>query len=174
MHVDNSGHIVEIAIPLAVVSLVIICAALTILAQQSTESNASLHIIPSPSINGYENKDNENIIDRFHMLMLSISLIVADVYFRVKSHIEETDRHHIIAKSDCRAAPARCVLTERCKIGINDDRNIAKIKRKYHQVIHTNAYHFIVNTDVISSYLSSGKEGVIKVLEKYKEVLENL
>ncbi len=79
-------------------------------------------------------------------------------------------RHHIIAKSAWRAAPARKIWVNRMGMSINDSRNIAVINQTLHYYVHTTAYYAAVNTLVTLGY-KKGKSTVLKTVKLIQSIL---
>lgn len=57
---------------------------------------------------------------------------------------------------------------------INDEMNIANVGTPFHRVMHTKLYYTLVNVSVGVAYAIDGKEGVLKLVETYKEIMERL
>ena len=91
----------------------------------------------------------------------------------------KTNRHHIVAKLDRRAAASRHVLTK-CGININDEINIAVMNQTVHWFIHTSLYHSSVRAYLYEFYVEDDNkviENTIKVIfamAVLKYVLEEL
>ncbi len=81
-----------------------------------------------------------------------------------------TALHHIVARTDHRAAAARAVL-RKDGIGINSDDNLVRLNKSWHWHVHTNAYHATVSASVKLADRIGGKKGVLKVLNTFKEIL---
>ena len=81
-----------------------------------------------------------------------------------------TALHHIVARTDHRAAAARAVL-RKDGIDINSDDNLVRLNRSWHWHVHTNAYHATVSASVKLADRIGGKEGVLKVLNTFKKIL---
>lgn len=76
--------------------------------------------------------------------------------------------HHVVAKADWRAAPARKVLTEYGIDVWNSPHNFVFVPADRHARLHTNAYYLYVNSKIIVAKRSGGRVGVIKTLELLK------
>ena len=90
-----------------------------------------------------------------------------------KRDYDDTEKHHIVARIDPRAEPARIILRV-SGIGINDPRNLVDMDKGYHRVLHTNGYYTLLNLSILGGYIFNGTEGVEEVLETYKAVLGSL
>ena len=76
--------------------------------------------------------------------------------------------HHVVAKADWRAAPARKVLTEYDIDVWNSPHNLVFVPADRHARLHTNAYYLYVNSKMIVAKRSGGRAGVIRTLELLK------
>ena len=76
--------------------------------------------------------------------------------------------HHIVAKADWRAAPARQVLDEYGIDVWNNPHNLVLVPADRHVRLHTNAYYLYVNSRIIIASRRRGKSGVIETLELLK------
>ena len=76
--------------------------------------------------------------------------------------------HHVVAKADRRAAPARKVLAE-CGIDVwNSPCNLVFVPADKHVHLHTNVYYLYVNSRIITARRRGGRAGVIKTLRLLK------
>ena len=57
----------------------------------------------------------------------------------------KTERHHIVAQRDVRAAPARYILSQ-VNISVHNSRNLVYLPYRLHRHLHSGAYHYSVNT----------------------------
>ena len=57
----------------------------------------------------------------------------------------KTERHHIVAQRDVRAAPARYVLSQ-VNISVHNSSNLVYLPYRLHRHLHSGAYHYSVNT----------------------------
>lgn len=112
------------------------------------------------------NDDFEKIKKGMQALLVAYvaSLILKGLY------PNEYEKHHIVARKDTRALPARIVLYL-SGIDIDDPRNLVYVKKSHHKVLHTTNYYLILNTSMVVAYVIDGPEGVEKMLEMYKMVL---
>lgn len=79
--------------------------------------------------------------------------------------------HHVIAREAKRAKEARYIWTELCNMGINNSRNIARIKTTFHIYIHTIPYYTAVNKLVKAGYSYGKKSGVLEVVSMIRTTL---
>ena len=84
------------------------------------------------------------------------------------------DDHHIVAKSDPRAAVSRAIINS---VGIDTNSRV-NIDKRYHQVIHTTAYHAAVTIMLVSSFVrgkvtDSEKKTVKNTLRTIKSIIQN-
>ena len=94
------------------------------------------------------------------------------LYSRIlKGEEPGTHRHHIIAQNSKYAWLARMIWTgdEYMNMDINDQMNIANVRTPFHRVMHTKLYYTLVNVSVGVAYAIDGKEGVLKLVETYKD-----
>ena len=168
MYVDPDGELaitlgsITIALLIAL-GLLVVAGALTYVESQTGSFNTIGNSIQA-KIGDFESifNDTKAQIDSYVKML---------VY---KNRYDEKQWHHIVAKRDFRAAPARAVL-KISGIGINDPENKVYVNNSYHRVLHTNAYYFVVNSSIMIGYFfGGGKEGVEEVLEFYQSLLGGL
>ncbi|MBR2966366.1 MAG: hypothetical protein IKC52_02705 [Clostridia bacterium] len=83
---------------------------------------------------------------------------------------ELNKKHHIVAKRAWMAAPARYFLY---RAGIRiDDRNLAKVPKGRHRVLHTKIYYTTINLGLFFAYSVGGEKGVELMLYVFKTILE--
>ena len=88
---------------------------------------------------------------------LEAELDIACAKEEVRNKNGEGDRHHIVAKSDPRAVISRAIINSVEKTDSSD--NLVNIDKRYHQVIHTTAYHAAVTIMLTSSYVRGKVRG---------------
>ena len=108
---------------------------------------------------------------------LDIACAKASAKDEVRSKNGEGDRHHIVAKSDPRAAVSRAIINS-VGIDTNSQDNLVNIDKRYHQVIHTTAYHAAVTIMLVSSFVrgkvtDSEKKTVKNTLRTIKSIIQN-
>ena len=76
--------------------------------------------------------------------------------------------HHVVAKADWRAAPARKVLAEYGIDVWNSPYNLVFVPADKHVHLHTNAYYLYVNSRIIIASRRGGRAGVVETLRLLK------
>jgi len=166
--VDPSGNLsILIGISTAALIKMIAIVAVAIAASVAVANiEKETHAI-SNSLNNLQNTI-EDVTDDIKDLIITYTAALI-----VKQNYGTREDHHIVARKDPRAWFGRIILKD-CGIDINDGRNIAKMRKEYHKVIHTNLYYAILNTSMGVAYFVGGKQGVVNTLDFYKTVLEGL
>ena len=108
---------------------------------------------------------------------LDIACAKASAKEEVRNKNGEGDRHHIVAKSDPRAAVSRAIINS-VGIDTNSRDNLVNIDKRYHQVIHTTTYHTAVTIMFASSYVRGKVTGteektVTNTLRTIKTIIQN-
>lgn len=108
---------------------------------------------------------------------LDIACAKASAKDEVKNKKKNGDDHHIVAKSDPRAAVSKKIINS---VGILMDSplNRVNIDKRYHQVIHTTAYHAAVTIMITSSFIrgkitNSERETVRSTLSTIRKIIQN-
>ena len=83
---------------------------------------------------------------------LDIACAKASAKDEIRNKKKGGDDHHIVAKNDPRAAVSRAVI-DSVDIRTDSPYNLVNIDKRYHQVIHTTAYHAAVTIMFASSYV---------------------
>ena len=111
---------------------------------------------------------------KYNIILKYINKVIFYIIVSTNIFKHETERHHIIAKIHPRAKEARDIFVKKCRRNINDEKNIANVRTKYHKVMHTKVYFEEVYNLIGSAYSSGGSVMVINVLGMLKDVLEEL
>ena len=95
-------------------------------------------------------KQNPSILTFLKMMAFltarTIYNAIYDVYVDAKKHKSFSDeRHHIVAKSDPRAATGRNVLRI-AGLSVEDEYNLVYVKYSMHRRLHTSDYHYSVGS----------------------------
>ena len=111
--------------------------------------------------------------DFVNKLNKSFAKMKEGIRYRYKSA-----KHHIVAKSDKRAAKSRKIL-KACGILINSSNNIVRLKTSMHVRVHSNEYHGFVQESLERVYTKNdnyetNREKVKCVLYKIKRFLRAL
>lgn len=162
MYFDPSGHLVIAATGL-LTGLLAILAATTIIIVVAAGALLIEEVCEYLS---------DNFVQEKSKIETAIKTYVFDLKPK-KDYPNKTEKHHIVAKRDRRAKFSQVIL-RLSGIGINDERNIVEILKKYHKVLHTNAYYILLNSSMITVFVLDGTNGVLDLLKKYKEILGGL
>lgn len=108
---------------------------------------------------------------------LDIACAKASAKDEVKNKKKNGDDHHIVAQRDSRAAVSRAIINS-VGIDTNSQDNLVNIDKRYHQVIHTTAYHAAVTIMLVSSFVrgkatDSEKKTVKNTLRTIKSIIQN-
>ena len=108
---------------------------------------------------------------------LDIACAKASAKDEVKNKKKNGDDHHIVAKSDPRAVISRAIINS-VEIKTDSSDNLVKIDKRYHQVIHTTAYHATVTIMITSSFIrgkitNSERETVRSTLSTIRKIIQN-
>ncbi len=124
-------------------------------------------------ITGYKNRlrlilgIKEKAISLICAKLKEIVKDIADVVQKTGPKYEnESEHHHIVAKSASRAQPARDILAKKdVNIGINDSCNMVWLKKHLHKSLHTKLYYDAINDIVITAYNNSSEKTKNTVIE---------
>lgn len=101
---------------------------------------------------------------------LLAATIAALTLVRWKRRYNKTQDHHIVLQTSIRTAKSRKILS---KYGLMDhELNIATIDNKYHRVMHTKLYCYLVDTSIVWADELAGEQGVKTMLAILKVTLE--
>ncbi len=108
---------------------------------------------------------------------LETELDIACAKDEIRNKKKGGDDHHIVAKNDPRAAVSRAVINS-VDIGTDSPYNLVNIDKRYHQVIHTTAYHAAVTIMITSSFIrgkitNSERETVRSTLSTIRKIIQN-
>ena len=108
---------------------------------------------------------------------LETELDIACAKDEIRNKKKGGDDHHIVAKNDPRAAVSKKIINS---VGILTDSplNRVNIDKRYHQVIHTTAYHAAVTIMITSSFIrgkitNSERETVRSTLSTIRKIIQN-
>ena len=115
-------------------------------------------------------KQNPSILSFLKMMAFltarTIYNAIYDVYVDAKKHkSHSSEKHHIVAKSDSRAATGRNIL-KIAGLSVEDDYNLVFVKYSMHRRLHTSDYHYSVGT-FLTDCKNRGKGD-------YKEIRQNV
>ena len=161
----NPAGVVSAGVGVLLLLYAIASVYLTAIASTSTNTNTKQLKIPN-----FYDIDSENAygIVRDLIVIYAAGLVVKQWY-------DSEEEHHIVARKDWRAIISRCILnSEDVNIDLEDPLNKVKMKKGYHKVLHTNLYYAILNYSMIISYFAGGKDGVVRLLSTYQDVLGGL
>ncbi|MDO9629300.1 MAG: RHS repeat-associated core domain-containing protein, partial [Acholeplasmataceae bacterium] len=117
-------------------------------------------------------EDLQNISQKLEEEKNKLIVILSTLVISNLSSLGKHDLHHIVARKDPRAYFSRLMLN-RAGIDENTDiRNLARVSRPMHWVMHTNAYHASVTVILWVGYSINGEQGVIDALKITKDVIQ--
>lgn len=168
-YVDPSGHI-PLAAPVLLfgAAVIMICGA-----WQASNVSGNAWRGVQKEIDGLSSGTRTLAGDFVNKLNDSFAKMKEGIRYRYKSA-----RHHIVAKSDKRAAKSRKIL-KACGIWINSSNNIVRLKTSMHVRVHSNEYHGFVQESLERVYTKNdnyetNREKVKCVLYKIKRFLRAL
>ena len=167
MYADPSGEVITesvlVLLGLAVASVILI--GLTSATQGLTNDlTTSGHLTTFPTIG----INKANVAERYKLG--EESLVSPEISKTAKKFDDRSQRiHHIVARHDNRAAPARAILIK-ANIDFDDSANLVAITHKTHKSMHTKEYYKHINDEftVLDQQLKKCSQEEYSMCVRYK------
>ena len=166
--VDSDGYFALVAIGLGTMLYMFAEALVTtaVYATTAVLAVATINEVVDLVTDISQSRVQEGEISEAQSTVVSMSATSTDA--NQKNKQSRTHLHHVVAKADWRAAPARKVLAE---YGINvwtDNENLVAVPAEKHVHLHTNAYYSYVNSRILIASRQGGRRSVLRTLRSPK------